>query len=179
MILEIKPGKDTVAKKDMLIAQLVDRVIALEKKAAETVEELDIQINYHKEKYPELLPVEKHGNFYDLRAAENIILKKDVHTLIPLGISIKLPKGYYAQINARSSSFKNFGFILANSTGIIDTSYCGPDDLWFLPVIPSRDQEINLNDRIAQFTIVKEVEFNLEEGIWEADNRGGYGHSGI
>ena len=164
-----------------IINELANKISLLSFKVDLLTEPLsmNILINYHRDKYPELMPLEKHGNFYDLRAAETIKLSKNTHTLIPLGISIQLPKGYYAKVVARSSSFKNFGFVLANSVGINDTDYAGPDDLWFLSVLPSRDQEIQVNDRIAQFTIEKEISFTLKEGTWEADNRGGHGNSGI
>ena len=49
---------------------------------------------------------------------------------IPLGIGMKLPKGYEAWIEPRSGTFNNYGFILANSKGIIDSSYSGPNDQW-------------------------------------------------
>lgn len=162
-----------------LINDLITKVGELDRKVNDLTKPLNIKINYHKNLFPELQPLEKNGNFYDLRSAQNINLIKDKHTLIPLGISVQLPEGYYAKVVARSSSFKNFGFILANAVGIIDTGYAGPDDLWFLSVIPSRDCEIHVNDRIAQFTISREVKFTLEEGEWEAENRGGHGSSGI
>ena len=140
---------------------------------------LDIKIHYHQDKYGDLLPLEKHGNFYDVRAAKSIDLKKDEHTLIPLGISIYLPDSYYATLLPRSSSFNKYGFLVANSTGIIDTEYRSLEDEWMLSVLPTRDLTIHKNDRIAQFTIMKEIKFEVEEGEWEAINRGGHGESGI
>ena len=41
---------------------------------------------------------------------------------ISLGVSMELPEGYEAHLLPRSSTFKNFGIILANGMGIIDNS---------------------------------------------------------
>ena len=153
---------------------LYNRVSKLEAKD----KELEVMIHYHNDKYPGLMKLEKHGNFYDVRSAVNIELKKDVQTLIPLGISLYLPDGYYAELLPRSSTFKNFGFILANSMGIIDDSYRSLEDMWMISALPMKDMTIRKNDRIGQFTIVKETPFILKEGTWEAKKRGGFGASG-
>ena len=53
----------------------------------------------------------EHGDWIDLRAAKDITLKKGEFALIPLGIAMKLPKGYEAHIVPRSSTFKNYKII--------------------------------------------------------------------
>ena len=60
-----------------------------------------------------------------------MILKAGEFKLIPLGIAMKLPKGYEAHVVPRSSTFKNFGILQTNSMGIIDETYCGDNDQWF------------------------------------------------
>ena len=164
-----------------LFTDLLNTVESLNKKVSSLLgDPLDIMIHYHKDKYGEdLLPLEKHGNFYDLRAAVDIDLEEGKHTYIPLGFSLYLPDGYYAEVLPRSSTFKNFGFVLANSMGIIDSTYRGMKDEWFLSVIPFKTAHISKNDRIGQFTIVKELPFELKEADWEAEIRGGNGSSGI
>ena len=42
---------------------------------------------------------------------------------------MRLPQGYEAIIAPRSSTFKKYGILQANSIGIIDNSYCGDDDI--------------------------------------------------
>lgn len=42
------------------------------------------------------------------------------NTLLPLGIGMKIPKGFEAIIVPRSSTFKHFGIIQSNSVGVID-----------------------------------------------------------
>ena len=66
-------------------------------------------------------------------------------------------KGYKANVYPRSSTYKNFGIILANSVGQIDESYCGDNDQWHFPAIALRDTVIHKNDRICQFEIVEKM----------------------
>lgn len=42
-------------------------------------------------------------------------------TLIPLGFSMAIPKGFEAIIVPRSSTFKNFNIIQGNHIGVIDS----------------------------------------------------------
>ena len=95
------------------------------------------------------------GDWIDLRSAIDVKLKANEFKLIPLGIGMKLPKGYEAHIVPRSSTFKNFGIIQTNHQGVIDESYCGNNDQWYFPAYALRDTKICKNDRICQFRIMK------------------------
>lgn len=93
---------------------------------------------------------------------------------------MELPKGYEAHIVPRSSTFKNYGIIQTNSVGIIDNSYNGDDDQWYMPVYATRDTTIHLNDRICQFRIIKNqpsLYFQLVSRLGRK-NRGGFGSTG-
>ena len=138
-----------------------------------------IKIMYHREKFPNLKEIEQHGNFLDLRAAEKYEIKKGDFTLINLGVSMQLPDGYWAQIVPRSSLFKKHGLIQTNSFGVIDSEYCGEDDIWMLPVYATRDTVVEENERICQFRIVEDHTFRLIE-VDHLDNksRGGFGSTG-
>lgn len=120
------------------------------------------------------------GDLIDLRAAETVEMKKGDFRLISLGVGMKLPDGYKANIYPRSSTYKNFGIILANSVGQIDNSYSGDNDCWKFPAIAMRDTVIHKNDRICQFEIQKvqpEIEFVEVEHLDDTD-RGGIGSTG-
>ena len=120
------------------------------------------------------------GDLIDLRSAETVELKKGEFHLIPLGVGMELPRGYKANVYPRSSTYKNFGIILANSVGQIDNSYCGDSDQWMFPAIAMRDTVIYKNDRICQFEIQEiqpEIEFVEVEHLDETD-RGGIGSTG-
>lgn len=120
------------------------------------------------------------GDLIDLRSAETVELKKGEFRLIPLGVGMKLPRGYKANVYPRSSTYKNFGIILANSVGQIDNSYCGDSDQWMFPAIAMRDTVIHKNDRICQFEIQEiqpEIEF-VEVEYLDKTDRGGIGSTG-
>ena len=115
-----------------------------------------------------------------MRASERVELKQGDFALIPLGVAMELPKGYEAHIAPRSSTYKNFGIIQANSVGIVDNSYCGDNDMWRCPVIAMRDTVIEVNDRICQFRVMEiqpEIEFKIVESLGNED-RGGFGTTG-
>lgn len=120
------------------------------------------------------------SNWIDLRSAEDISLKAGEFKLIPLGVAMELPVGYEALVVPRSSTFKNFGIIQANHIGIIDESYCGDNDQWFMPVYAVQDMEIHVNERICQFRIIKhqpQIVFSEVENLVNRD-RGGLGSTG-
>lgn len=135
---------------------------------------------------PELTPVQEIavGDWIDLRCAEEVNLKQGDFKLIPLGVAMELPKGYEAWLTSRSSLCKNYGVWHVDDLGVIDSSYCGDNDQWFIPVVALRDTVIHKNDRIAQFRIHKtmreecgEVHFQTVERLDNPD-RGGIGSTG-
>ena len=139
---------------------------------------LEIKIKY----FTDIQTIEKieKGDFIDLRSAEDIDLDAGDFAIIKLGVGMKLPDGYKANVYPRSSTYKNFGIILANSVGQIDNSYSGDNDEWRFPAIALRDTVIHKNDRICQFEIQKiqpEIEFVEVEHL-DNVNRGGIGSTG-
>ena len=139
-----------------------------------------IKIKYFTDKIEKLAYIGGKSDWVDLRSAEDVTLKKGEFKLIPLGIAMELPKGYEAHVVPRSSTYKNFGVIQTNHMGVIDETYCGDNDQWFMPVIAMRDTEIHVNDRICQFRIMEhqpELIFEETEVLGHAD-RGGHGSTG-
>ena len=120
------------------------------------------------------------GDLIDLRAAEDVEMKAGEFKLIPLGVAMELPYGYKANIYPRSSTYKNFKIILANSVGQVDFSYRGDSDQWYFPAIALEDTVIHKNERICQFEIVEQmntVKFIEVESLGNKD-RGGIGSTG-
>lgn len=139
-----------------------------------------IKIQYKDDTIERLKYIDGKSDWIDLRAAEKIELKQGEFKLIPLGVAMQLPKGYEAHIVPRSSTYKNFGIIQTNHTGIVDETYCGPNDWWYMPAYALRDTVIEKNDRICQFRIQKhqpEVLFEEVEALTGQD-RGGIGSTG-
>ena len=140
---------------------------------------MKIQIKYHNKNIPKIQKIEQ-GDLIDLYAAETVELKAGEFKLISLGVSMKLPWGYKAQIYPRSSTYKNWGITQPNSIGQIDSSYCGSNDIWKYPALAHRDTIIHEGDRICQFELVKVmqgVEIEEVDKLDDAD-RGGFGSTG-
>ncbi|MDY6047636.1 MAG: dUTP diphosphatase [Anaerobutyricum sp.] len=139
-----------------------------------------IRIKYFSDQIEKLTYIENKSDWIDLRAAKDVQLKKGEFALIPLGVAMELPEGYEAHVVPRSSTFKNFGIIQTNHMGVIDETYCGDNDQWFMPVLATRDTSIHLNDRICQFRIMKHqpaIAFCETECLSNPD-RGGHGSTG-
>ena len=140
----------------------------------------EIKIKYLNDDITRLEYIDGKSDWIDLRAAEEVELKAGEFKLIHLGVAMQLPEGYEAHIVPRSSTFKKWGIIQTNHCGIVDNTYCGPNDWWCMPVFALRDTKIEVNDRICQFRIQKNqptLVFNKVEEM-EADNRGGFGSTG-
>ena len=139
-----------------------------------------IKIKYFSDKIDKLAYIGGKSDWIDLRAAADVTLKAGEFKLIPLGVAMKLPKGYEAHIVPRSSTFKNFGVIQTNHYGVIDETYCGDKDQWFFPAYALRDTEIKVNDRICQFRIMEQQPDIVFEEVSELTgaNRGGFGSTG-
>ncbi len=139
-----------------------------------------IKIKYFTDKIEKLTYIDGKSDWIDLRAAEDVDLKAGEFRLIPLGVAMQLPEGYEAHVVPRSSTFKNFGIIQTNHQGVIDCSYNGDNDQWFMPVYAVRDTQIHVNDRICQFRIMEnqpKIAFDEVECLGNAD-RGGHGSTG-
>ena len=139
-----------------------------------------IKIKYFDDEIDKIEKISK-GDLIDLRAAETVEMKKGDFKLIKLGVGMKLPDGYKANVYPRSSTYKNFGIILANSVGQIDNSYSGDSDEWRFPAIALRDTVIHKNDRICQFEIQRiqpKIKFIEVEHLDEV-SRGGIGSTGV
>ena len=140
-----------------------------------------IRIRYLSPDIEKLCYVDGKSDWIDLRAAEEVHFEKGEFKLIPLGVAMQLPEGYEAHVAPRSSTYKNFGLIQVNSVGVVDNSYCGSDDQWFVPMLALRETTVHVNDRICQFRIMKNqpaVHFEICEELGDS-MRGGFGSTGI
>jgi len=140
---------------------------------------MNINIVYHDSELQHIEKIDV-GDWIDLRAAEDVYMKAGDFRLISLGVSMKLPSGYEANVVPRSSTFKTWGILQTNSMGVIDNSYSGTNDIWRFPALATRDVKIKKNDRICQFRIIQKmpyVSFTEVEALDEQD-RGGFGSTG-
>lgn len=142
-------------------------------------EEVSIQVRY--------LPKANHieqteiGSWIDLYTYEEVTIKQGEQKYINLGIAMKLPDRYEAILAPRSSTFKNWGILQTNSIGVIDSTYCGNNDIWMFPAHATKTITIPAGTRICQFRIQKEqptINFETVDSLNTVD-RGGLGSTGV
>jgi len=63
------------------------------------------------------LVMNNRGDWCDLYVYEDVTLKAGEFKYIPLGIAMELPEGYEGILAPRSSTFKRWGLLQANSIG--------------------------------------------------------------
>ena len=144
-------------------------------------DQIDIDIRYVRDG---MKPIDYAGgpgvsDWIDLRSGIDVELQPMERCNIPLGVAMKLPDGYEAHIEARSSTYRNFKIIRINS-GVIDNSYCGNDDEWHFEALALEHTIIHKNDRICQFRVMKNqprVMFHEVDAL-HGKNRGGSGTTG-
>ena len=116
-----------------------------------------------------------------IEKTKKITYHKGDFLMLPLGISIKQPKGYEVNLLPRSSTFKNFGIIQANSMAVGDDTFIRDNDMYHYPAIALTDGEMYLYDRICQMQVNKttNLKFNEVETLGKNETRGGFGTSGV
>ena len=140
----------------------------------------NIKVKYFTENIEKLAYIDGKSDWIDLRASEEVTLHAGDFAFIPLGVAMQSPDGFEAHLAPRSSTFATWGILQVNSVGVIDGSYCGDNDMWKMPVYATRDTVIHVNDRIAQFRIMKnqpKINFEQVEHL-EGKDRGGFGSTG-
>lgn len=138
-----------------------------------------IKIKYVKDDMEKIEQIDN-GDWIDLRIAEDVHLEPNEFKLIPLGVAMALPPNHEALVIPRSSTFKKYGIMQANSIGLIDETYCGDNDEWQFPAYATRAVDIPKNTRICQFRILKHqptVALVEAEHLSRTD-RGGFGSTG-
>ena len=122
----------------------------------------------------------RNGVMWDLATSKDVQIEEGKVQVIPLGIRMKLPEGYFGLLVPRSSACLKHGIIMSNSVGIVENDYCGQDDVWGFPAYAIRDTYIKTGTRVAQFMLVKypeSLEFNKCDSM-NFENRGGFGSTG-
>ena len=116
-----------------------------------------------------------------IEKTKKITYHKGDFLMLPLGISIKQPKGYEVNLLPRSSTFKNFGIIQANSMAVGDDTFISDNDMYHYPAIALTDGEMYLYDRICQMQVNKTTNLQLNEVETLGDNkaRKGFGSTGV
>ena len=117
----------------------------------------------------------------DLAASETTHIAPGVVTLVPTGIAVAIPDGYFGLLAARSSLAAKKAMTLANGVGVIDSDYRGEIKV---PVIPldGCHNLIQAGQKIAQLIILPialptvEVVADLDETTRNTGSFGSTGH---
>lgn len=148
--------------------------------AMETVSET-IQIKYLPGAHKLDGNLEK-GGWIDLYTYEDVELKAGDFTLISLGVAMKLPEMHEAILAPRSSTFKNWGILQANSIGVIDQDFNSNSNIWKFAVYATRDVSIPKDTRLCQFRIQLQqlpVKFEEVDDLESEDTHSGFGSTGL
>ena len=149
---------------------------------------MQIKIKYQSPDQPRLEKITQ-GCWIDMYAAETISLSKGEFKLIPLGVAMAIPAGWEAILAPRSSTYKRYHILQANSIGIIDGpnpitkkgGYVGDDDWWMFPAYATEATIIDRGDRICQFRLIEQqplIDFKEVETL-NNNSRGGFGSTGV
>ncbi len=119
---------------------------------------------------------------FDLALAKDVVIAPRSIVMAHTGLVVQIPEGYFLMIASRSSSPVKKGVNLANSIGVLDSDYCGPNDEVLLLLQNVTDHEVHLSsgDRVAQGVVLPapQVAFQEIDGDVLAVDRGGLGSTG-
>lgn len=118
---------------------------------------------------------------FDLAIIEEGVLAPGEKKMFRTGLVIRVPEQHVLILAPRSSNAKK-GIQLANSIGIIDQDYCGPEDelRLFLYNIGEEAYHLEKGERIAQGLFLPVTKGIFQESqAWDiSSNRGGFGTTG-
>ncbi len=118
---------------------------------------------------------------FDLAIIEDLVIAPRAIVKVRTGLVIQTPPGYVLILASRSSNPIKKGIDLANSIGVIDSDYRGPEDEILLALVNLTEHEVRLEkgDRVAQGMIIPVVQAEIAEiETIEEPSRGGFGSTG-
>ena len=119
---------------------------------------------------------------FDLAASEDVVVAPHAIALVPTGLVIAVPDGYFLGVFARSSMPLRRGLIVSNGVGVIDADYCGTTDEIKIQVLNVIGDPVTIRagDRIAQglFIPVARASWDETNDDLRAGSRGGFGATG-
>jgi dUTP pyrophosphatase len=102
---------------------------------------------------------------FDLAASCDVDVPAHEVRLVPTGLVIEVPAGYFLAVLARSSTPLRRGLMVANGVGVVDSDYCGPADEVRIQVINVTDAPVHVarGDRLAQGMVLAAPRVEWEE----------------
>lgn len=117
----------------------------------------------------------------DLKSVERLDFEPFERKLVNTGVRVSVPKGYEAQVRARSGLSAKKGLTLVNAVGTVDSDYTG---IVYASMInlSNEVQTIDVGERIAQIVIapVEQASFVRVETLDKTERGdGGFGSTGV
>lgn len=91
----------------------------------------------------------------DLYLPKPVMVMNNEPTVISLDIIVRPPQGYYFMLCLRSSTAAKKGLSIPNGFGVIDPTYCGPEDVLKLIVVKTIPGIVKLDrgEKVAQLVL--------------------------
>lgn len=118
----------------------------------------------------------------DLVSTRDVTLQPGRRELVPTGVAVALPPGWYAAIVPRSGRAVRDGLGIVNSPGTVDAGYRGEIQVCLINLDPDRAIEVCRGDRIAQMVLQQVPNVRLhevEQLPGSARGAGGFGSTGV
>jgi dUTP pyrophosphatase len=129
------------------------------------------------------LPIRAHPGDagYDLVTTEAAVLQPGERALLPTGIAIALPAGFFASVVPRSGLAARHGVSMVNAPGTVDAGYRGEILVNIVNLDPQNPVSFERWDRIAQLIVLELPPVRLHEvELLPGSDRseGGFGSTG-
>ena len=111
---------------------------------------------------------------------EPIVIPSGENKLVPTGLKMQIPDGFYLAIHPRSGLALKHNITLGNAVGVVDSDYRGEIHV-IIYNAGSRAFVIKEGDRIAQAVLMKheKVKFDFVDELNETERgEGGFGSTG-
>lgn len=119
---------------------------------------------------------------FDLYSRLDITITPFDVTIAPTNLIVKVPVGYVLLLQSRSSLPIKKKLMVANSVGVIDQDYHGPEDEIGIELInfSNHDVQVARGERIAQAMLVSiaKIDEFVESDMSADPTRGGFGSTG-
>jgi dUTP pyrophosphatase len=119
---------------------------------------------------------------FDLYSRIDLIIPPFEVVIAPTNLIVEVPKGYVLLLQSRSSLPIKKKLMVANSVGVIDQDYHGPEDEIGIELInfSKHDVAVARGERIAQAMLVSiaKIDEFVESDMSGDSSRGGFGSTG-
>lgn len=188
MLADAQAGKYSPAKNEAIIYFIGDVMASIEEVKAINGTFKKIKVPVFKCREDAILPT--YANVgdagMDLYAAEEVTLLPQQTEIVPTGLKMAIPGGYYLVITPRSGLSLKTPLRVGNAPGTIDAGYRGELGIIITNTSTSNTFTINKGERIAQAILQKVPHIvwkELDEEGWDKiantdRGEGGYGSTG-